>query len=126
LLLSKKNSSAPTVCWQSRHIKSGMLKTLSLGELLRADYGGGVCLISGSYMFVEAGTGRPLRYPETQANESGGTVQNGTEAPVLTPKVTEQSPSTNSWARVFMSAMVSWSPTATSSNPGRPTHARKP
>jgi len=63
-----------------------MLKTLSLGELLRADYGGGVCLISGSYMFVEAGTGRPLRYPETQANESGGTVQNGTEPPVLTPE----------------------------------------
>jgi S1-C subfamily serine protease len=63
-----------------------MLKTLSLGELLRADYGGGVCLISGSYMFVEAGTGRPLRYPETQANESGGTVQNGTEAPLLTPE----------------------------------------
>jgi S1-C subfamily serine protease len=63
-----------------------MLMTLSLGELLRADYGGGVCLISGSYMFVEAGTGRPLRYPETQANESGGTVQNGTEAPVLTPE----------------------------------------
>jgi S1-C subfamily serine protease len=63
-----------------------MLKTLSLGELLRANYGGGVCLISGSYMFVEAGTGRPLRYPETQANESGGTVQNGTEAPVLTPE----------------------------------------
>ncbi|HVS20684.1 MAG TPA: serine protease, partial [Pyrinomonadaceae bacterium] len=63
-----------------------MLKTLSLGELLRADYGGGVCLISGSYMFVEAGTGRPLRYPETQANESGGTVQNGTESPVLTPE----------------------------------------
>src|SRR5260370_17142365 len=37
-------------------------------------------------MFVEAGTGRPLRYPETQANESGGTVQNGTESPVLTPE----------------------------------------
>src|SRR5712692_6240946 len=63
-----------------------MLKTLSLGELLRADYGGGVCLISGSYTYVESGTGRPLRYPETQANESGGTVQNGTESPVLTPE----------------------------------------
>jgi S1-C subfamily serine protease len=63
-----------------------MLKTLSLGEMLRVDYGGGVCLIYGSYIFVEAGTGRPLRYPETQANESGGTVQNGTEAPVLTPE----------------------------------------
>src|SRR5712692_525067 len=63
-----------------------MLKTLSLGELLRADYGGGVCLISGSYTYVESGTGRPLRYPETQANESGGTVPNGTESPVLTPE----------------------------------------
>ncbi|HVS20517.1 MAG TPA: trypsin-like peptidase domain-containing protein, partial [Pyrinomonadaceae bacterium] len=63
-----------------------MLKTLSLGELLRADYGGGVCLISGSYMFVESGTGRPLRYPETQTNESGGPIQNGTESPVLTPE----------------------------------------
>ena len=63
-----------------------MLKTLSLGELLRADYGGGVCLISGSYMFVEAGTGRPLRYPEAQANEAGETVQNGAESPVLTPE----------------------------------------
>ncbi len=63
-----------------------IMKNLSMGESLRADYGGGVCLISGSYMFVEAGTGRPLRYPETQANESGGTVQNGTEAPVLTPE----------------------------------------
>lgn len=61
-------------------------KSLALGEILRAEYGGGVCLISGSYMFVEAGTGRPLRYPETQANESGGTVQNGTEPPVLTPE----------------------------------------
>jgi S1-C subfamily serine protease len=63
-----------------------IMKNLSMGESLRADYGGGVCLISGSYMFVEAGTGRPLRYPETQANESGGTVQNGTESPVLTPE----------------------------------------
>src|SRR5207249_5457411 len=63
-----------------------MLKTLSLGELLRADYGGGVCLISGSYMFVEAGTGRPLRYPETQTNESGESVQSGNDNPVLTPE----------------------------------------
>src|SRR5258708_8684093 len=37
-------------------------------------------------MCVEAGTGRRLRYPETEANESGGTVKNGTEAPVLTPE----------------------------------------
>ena len=61
-------------------------KTLSLGETLRVNYGAGVCLIYGSYTFVEAGTGRPLRLPETQTNESGNTVQNGTGQPELTPE----------------------------------------
>src|SRR5437879_3725654 len=37
-----------------------VLNTLSLGEMLRTNYGSGVCLIYGSYMFVESGTGRPL------------------------------------------------------------------
>jgi S1-C subfamily serine protease len=60
--------------------------TISLGEMLRVNYGGGVCLIAGSYMFVEAGTGRPLRYPETQSTDSGSTIQNGTETPALTPE----------------------------------------
>jgi serine protease Do len=60
--------------------------SLSLAVKLRSDYGGGVCLIYGSYMFVEAGTGRPLRYPETQTNESGEAVQDGNESPVLTPE----------------------------------------
>ena len=63
-----------------------VIKTISLGEGLRVNYGSGVCLISGSYMFVEAGTGRPLRFPETQTNEQGGTIQNGGEQPVLTPE----------------------------------------
>jgi S1-C subfamily serine protease len=62
-----------------------VIKTISLGEVLRVDYGAGVCLISGSYIFVEAGTGRPLRFSETQTNESGAPVQNGGEQPVLTP-----------------------------------------
>src|SRR5216684_2404413 len=60
--------------------------TIAMGEMLRVDYGGGVCLITGSYMFVESGTGRPLRYPETQTSDSGGTIQNGSELPVLTPE----------------------------------------
>lgn len=63
-----------------------VIKTISLGEVLRVDYGAGVCLISGSYMFVEAGTGRPLRFPETQTNENGSTVQSANEQPVLTPE----------------------------------------
>lgn len=63
-----------------------VLDTLSLGEMLRTNYGDGVGLIAGSYMFVESGTGRPLRLPETQVDESGGTIQDGSEPPVLTPE----------------------------------------
>jgi serine protease Do len=63
-----------------------VLDTLSLGEMLRVNYGGGVCLIYGSYTFVEAGTGRPLRVAESQSNESGNTIQNGTDQPELTPE----------------------------------------
>ena len=49
--------------------------SLSLAVKLRSDYGSGVCLIAGSFYFVESGTGRPLRYPEAQMNESGAAVQ---------------------------------------------------
>src|SRR5712671_2547742 len=61
-------------------------KTISLGETLRVSYGPGVCLIYGSYTFVEAGTGRPLRMAESQSNESGNTIQNGADQPELTPE----------------------------------------
>src|SRR5215216_3584284 len=51
--------------------------SLSLAVKLRSEYGNGVCLIAGSYYFVEAGTGRPLRYAEAQVNDSGATIQSG-------------------------------------------------
>src|SRR5215216_6101217 len=51
--------------------------SLSLAVKLRAEYGSGVCLIAGSFYFVEAGTGRPLRYAEAQLNDNGATVQSG-------------------------------------------------
>ena len=60
--------------------------TISLGEMLRVNYGDGVCLIYGSFYFVESGTGRALRYPEAQTNESGAAVQNANEVPALTPE----------------------------------------
>lgn len=47
-------------------------------------YSNGVCLISGVYYFVEQGTGRPLRYQETQYNENGEVIQNGEELVPLT------------------------------------------
>jgi serine protease Do len=59
--------------------------SLSLAVKLRSEYGSGVCLIAGSFYFVEASTGRPLRYPEAQMNEGGSNVQS-TEVPTLTPE----------------------------------------
>lgn len=60
--------------------------SLSLAVKLRSDYGSGVCLIAGSFYFVEAGTGRPLRYPEAQMNESGTAVQGSGDSQTLTPE----------------------------------------
>ena len=60
--------------------------SLSLAVKLRSDYGSGVCLIAGSFYYVEAGTGRPLRSPEARVNESGETVQTSDESTALTPE----------------------------------------
>jgi S1-C subfamily serine protease len=60
--------------------------SLSLAPKLRTDYGSGVCLIAGSFYYVESGTGRPLRYPEAQTTESGATVSSGNDQPSLTPE----------------------------------------
>ena len=59
--------------------------SLSLAVKLRSDYGAGVCLIAGSFYFVEAGTGRPLRYAEAQLNDNGNAVQSGAPE-ALTPE----------------------------------------
>jgi serine protease Do len=63
-----------------------ILDSLSLAPKLRSDYGGGVCMILGTYDFVETGTGRPLRYPEVQTNEEGTVIENGDEQMQLTPE----------------------------------------
>ena len=60
--------------------------SLSLAVKLRSDFGSGVCLIAGSFYYVEPGTGRPLRYPEEQMNESGGNVQSSGDPQALTPE----------------------------------------
>lgn len=63
-----------------------IINSLSLAPRLFGQYGNGVCLIAGSYMIFEPGTGRPLRYPETQTTEDGSTLQSGGEQPILTPE----------------------------------------
>ncbi|MDQ3820004.1 MAG: hypothetical protein M3362_20335, partial [Acidobacteriota bacterium] len=63
-----------------------LLDSLSLAPKLRNDFGGGVCMILGSYFFVESGTGRPLRYPEVQTNPDGTVVQPSDGQIQLTPE----------------------------------------
>lgn len=59
--------------------------SLSLAVKLRSEYGSGVCLIAGSYYFVEASTGRPLRFAEGQLNDNGSAIQSGAPE-ALTPE----------------------------------------
>lgn len=60
--------------------------SLSLAPKLRTDFGSGVCLISGTFYFVEPGTGRPLRYSESQTGENGAAIPSGSEQATLTPE----------------------------------------
>ncbi|HVG29752.1 MAG TPA: trypsin-like peptidase domain-containing protein [Pyrinomonadaceae bacterium] len=62
-----------------------IINSLSLAPKIRSEYGGGVCLISGVYVFVESGTGRPLRYPETRPPDSLDPAAADAQAPLLTP-----------------------------------------
>lgn len=63
-----------------------IIYSMSLAPKLRSEYGNGVCLISGTYIFVETGTGRPLRYPEAQPPSPDDAAPAANEqAPFLTP-----------------------------------------
>jgi S1-C subfamily serine protease len=67
-----------------------IINSLSLAPKLRSEYGDGVCLISGTYIFVENGTGRPLRYPQRQSAAADAEAdtegaEGGTQNESLTP-----------------------------------------
>ncbi|HVF87216.1 MAG TPA: trypsin-like peptidase domain-containing protein [Pyrinomonadaceae bacterium] len=63
-----------------------IIGSLSVAPKVYGAYSNGVFLIFGKYQFVEAGTNRPLRYPELQVTEEGGTLQTGDEQQMtLTP-----------------------------------------
>ncbi|MFN2453761.1 MAG: trypsin-like peptidase domain-containing protein [Pyrinomonadaceae bacterium] len=61
-----------------------IIGSMSLVPKLRSDYGNGVCLISGSFIFVEPGTNRPLRYREPSQNEDAEAQAAMNGAPQLT------------------------------------------
>ncbi|MDQ3820830.1 MAG: serine protease, partial [Acidobacteriota bacterium] len=79
---AKLSSQLEDIDKKNKHI----IDSLSLAPTLRNDFGGGVCMILGSYFFVEAGTGRPLRYPEVQTNPDGTVVQPSDDRVQLTPE----------------------------------------
>lgn len=79
--LNKTNEQFEQVDKSNKNI----IESMSLAPRLFSQYGNGVCLITGTYILVEAGTGRPLRYPETQTAEDGTVSQSGGEQPILTP-----------------------------------------
>ena len=66
----------------------GIINTLSLAPQIRSAYGGGVGLLTGSYILVERGTGRQLRYPEPgkQAADPAAPADVEEAQPVLTPE----------------------------------------
>lgn len=44
-----------------------LIRSQSLAQNVRAEYGGGICLIVGVYDLVDRGTGKVLRYPDPQS-----------------------------------------------------------
>jgi hypothetical protein len=65
-----------------------IINSLSLAPKLRSEYGDGVCLISGTYIFVENGTGRPLRYPQRQATADSDSETEGEEGTAQSESLT--------------------------------------
>ncbi|HYN84084.1 MAG TPA: trypsin-like peptidase domain-containing protein [Pyrinomonadaceae bacterium] len=62
-----------------------IIDSLSLAPQIRSAYGGGVGLLTGSYILVEVGTGRPMRYPEFKVAEGDEAAPEPTaEQPSLT------------------------------------------
>ncbi len=69
---------------KSKEISETIRDSLSFVPKIVTQYGGGVCLISGSFVFVDSATGRPLRYAESQMNDDGTVIQDGDQPAELT------------------------------------------
>ncbi len=62
-----------------------LIKTVSLAQNVRVDYGNGVCLIIGVYDLVDKRTGRTLRYPDPSAYRAEPFEQTQSEDPAQQP-----------------------------------------
>ncbi len=65
-----------------------IITSISFAPRLRTSYGNGVCLIAGSFIFVDPSTNRPLRYPEPQQSaDNADSITSGMAGePQLTPQ----------------------------------------
>jgi len=55
-----------------------IITSISFAPRLRTSYGNGVCLIAGSFIFVDPATNRPLRYPEArQSADDADSISSG-------------------------------------------------
>jgi S1-C subfamily serine protease len=61
-------------------------RQLALTYKVSDEFSKGVCVVSGSYIFTDASTGRPLRYPSSQQGEEGNVIQDGDDPGQLTPE----------------------------------------
>ncbi|MGB9181472.1 MAG: serine protease [Pyrinomonadaceae bacterium] len=68
-----------------KETNQSVLNSLSLAPKLWSKYSNGVCLIAGSYVLIDPGTDRPLRYQEVASSEPERLLTTGTEVP-LTPE----------------------------------------
>jgi S1-C subfamily serine protease len=67
-----------------RQRSADLQKLQNLSVKVFSEFGRGVGVVSGTYIFVESATGRPLRYPTTQMSD-GAVIQDGESPPQLTP-----------------------------------------
>jgi serine protease Do len=58
--------------------------SLSFAAKVYSDYGNGVCMISGTYLIVDAVSGKPLRYPENKVTEENSGFSGGEDPFFLT------------------------------------------
>ena len=83
--LNQKMGESQNQFEQVNRSNKDIINSLSLAPKLRSEYGDGVCLISGMYIFVENGTGRPLRYPQRQVSVDESENAEGEQSESLTP-----------------------------------------
>ncbi len=68
--LEEQLGSASTQLGKLDETNRELIRSQSLAQNVRVEYGNGICLIVGVYQLIDRASGRPLRYPDPQAYQS--------------------------------------------------------